>query len=133
MKVEIFTLCDYAAQYGERLCIVGTGEIFRSKKSGYVIQSKFLVYRIRFEASDKGKLRLGFSILDDCGKTITQFALDEFEPVYKNIYGFNAEIGIVPLETVVLPNVGVFSACIFANGELLESIPLFVFQTSGTG
>lgn len=133
MKVEIFTLCDYATQHGDSLIIVGTGEIFRSKKKGYVIQNKFLAYRIRFEPKDKGGLRLGFSISDDTGKTITHLALDEFEPDYKNIYGFNAQTGVVPLETVVLPKLGVFSVSLSANGETLASIPIFVFQSVGTG
>jgi hypothetical protein len=133
MKVEIFTLCDYAINYNGSLCIIGTGEIFKSRHAGYVIRNKFLVYRIRFDANDSGKLRLGFSIFDDVGTTITHLAFDEFQPDYRNIYGFNSEIGIVPLETVSLPKLGVFSASLFANGELLASIPIFVFQTSGTG
>jgi hypothetical protein len=74
-----------------------------------------------------------FSISDDKGNEITHLAADEFQPDYQNVYGFNAETGVVPLETVVLQKLGVFSASLFANGGILASIPIFVFQSSGMG
>jgi hypothetical protein len=134
MKIEIFTLCDYATDRGNKsLCIVDTGEIFQSKRGGYFFKYKFLAYRIRFEANDKPKLRLTFQISDSQGNNITTISTDEFEVVTKNIYGFNAETGVVTLENFSLPKSGVYSASLFANGELLASIPIFVFQSTGTG
>jgi len=50
MKAEIFTFCDFAAEYEGTLCIVGISEVFFANRFPLTIKSHFIAYKLRLGA-----------------------------------------------------------------------------------
>jgi len=71
MKVELFTLADYAvAVPGGKLTIVGTFDRLTPPKLPYQQPPFYLVGKLRFDATETGEKRIKFTISNPDGKMI---------------------------------------------------------------
>ena len=71
MKLELFTLCDYAvAVPGGKLTIVGTFDRLAVPKLPHQQPSFYLVAKIRFDITEVGERRLKFTFTDPDGREI---------------------------------------------------------------
>jgi hypothetical protein len=71
MKVELFTLADYAvAVPGGKLTIVGTFDRLSPPQLPYQQPAFYLVGKLRFDAAEVGERRVQFTISNPDGKMI---------------------------------------------------------------
>ena len=70
MEVEIFALCDAAADYGGRLNLLGTFDSLRTKQFPYVHPHCAIAIRVRFERIEEGDHRVRIGIVDEDGKAV---------------------------------------------------------------
>ena len=70
MEVEIFTLCDAAADYGGKLNLLGTFDTIQTNQFPAVHPHCSVALRVRFEQIEEGDHRVRISIIDDDGKSI---------------------------------------------------------------
>jgi len=133
MKAEIFAFCDYAAKYGDKLCIIGICEVFFSKRFPITIESHFLAYKLRLGANHSGPVHLTFRVDDDKGENLKLFTLEMAEPPKLPGLGFEPITGALWLDYLTLPQSGSHSASLFYGGKIVASIPILAVQSSGTG
>ncbi|HEX3626055.1 MAG TPA: hypothetical protein VH280_11585 [Verrucomicrobiae bacterium] len=130
MKVEIFTFCEYAANYAGKLVIIGASDLITNWQNKCVIENRFLVHKLRLEKGDKNKFRAGLSFEDETGAVLKSFSckhnLQKFGPS-----GFEPAIGIVFLDYLELPKPCVYYAWLSVDNERLASLPIYVLQSEG--
>ena len=125
MKVELFALCDFAADYGGKLSIIGTFDSIFAKQMPAVHAQCCLAVRLRFEKIEEGQKRVRLSITDDDGKLVLPAMEIPINVVMPPDAGSNtiqvvANIGGMKLETF-----GEYSIDLALDGRHEASIPLF--------
>src|SRR5689334_9633019 len=70
MKVELFALCDFAADYGGKLSVVGIFDALLARQAPVVHPHCCIAVKIRFEKIEEGAKRLRLSISDADGKAV---------------------------------------------------------------
>lgn len=70
MDVEIFALCDAAADYGGKLSLLGTFDRIMAKQFPIAHPHCSVALRIRFDSIEAGDHRVRISIIDEDGKPI---------------------------------------------------------------
>jgi hypothetical protein len=130
MKVEILTVCDYATNYGNKLCIIGAAETFHSTAPQSFLTNCFLVYRLRFEVGEEGDHNLKIVISDEDGKEVKQFTKSNIKAVLRPDGGFIPNLAMIPLNGILLPKYGEFSISLFGDNQLLASIPIYCYPAN---
>ena len=128
MRVELFALCDFAADYGGKLTVVGVFDNILARQMPAVHQHCCLAVKLRFEKIEEGQKRVRLSISDDDGK----LALPAMEiPINvamppearTNSIQVVANIGGLKFEKF-----GEYSIDLALDGRHEGNIPLFVRQ-----
>ena len=70
MEVEIFVLCDAAADYAGKLSILGTFDSVWAKQFPAAHPHCSVALRVRFEKIEEGDHRVRISVVDGDGKSI---------------------------------------------------------------
>jgi len=70
MEVEIFALCDAAADYGGKLSLLGTFDSIQVKQFPATHPHCAVALRVRFERIEEGDHRVRINIVDEDGKSI---------------------------------------------------------------
>jgi hypothetical protein len=70
MKIELFTLSDFAADYGGKLSVVGVFDTLFARQAPVVHPAWSIAVKIRFEKIEEGKKKIRLSISDADGKTV---------------------------------------------------------------
>lgn len=70
LKLEIFTLCESAADYGGKLCILGGFDRIHSQEVPLVLPRCSVVARLRVHRIEEGDHKLRMTIADEDGKSI---------------------------------------------------------------
>ncbi len=70
LKLEIFTLCESAADYGGKLCILGGFDRIHSAEVPLVLPRCSVVARLRVHRIEEGDHKLRMTIADEDGKSI---------------------------------------------------------------
>jgi hypothetical protein len=125
MKTELFTLCDYAADYGGKLSVIGIFDALSSNQLPAVHPHCALAVKMRFENIEEGPKRLRISLVDDDGKLIF--------PAIENVINVVVPPGIqsvavnivLNIERLTLERYGEYSIDLAIDGRHEGSIPLF--------
>ena len=70
LKLEIFTLCDSAVDYGGKVCILGAFDSVASAEAPYTVTHCAVVARMRFHRIEEGNHKLRVTLADQDGKMI---------------------------------------------------------------
>src|SRR5215212_8303811 len=70
MKIEIFALADFAADYGGKLSVVGIFDTIFARQMPAVHPHCCLAVKLRFDKDEEGSKRLRLSICHDGGKVV---------------------------------------------------------------
>lgn len=71
MKIEIFTLCDFAGvDASGKLNIIGSFDVVWSKEAPVVHMGCYMAVKVRFEASESRRKKVRFSFIGEDGETI---------------------------------------------------------------
>jgi hypothetical protein len=128
MKIELFALCDFAADYGGKLSVVGIFDSIYARQIPAVHPHCCLAVKLRFEKIEEGQKRLRLSIADDDGKLVVpamEIPINVTMPpdVHTNTIQVVANIGGMKFESY-----GEYSIDVALEGRHEGSIPLFVRQ-----
>jgi len=128
MKVELFALCDFAADYGGKLNVVGMFDSIFARQMPAVHPHCCLAVKLRFEKIEEGAKKLRLSISDDDGKPVLppiEIGITVAMPAeaHTNAIQVVANIGGMKVESF-----GEFSIDLAIDGRHEGSIPLFVRQ-----
>src|SRR3954469_14783452 len=128
MKVELFALCDFAADYGGKLTVVGIFDSIFAKQMPAVHAHCCLAVKLRFEKIEEGPKKLRLSIADDDGKLVLpamEIPINVTMPpeAPSNTIQVVANIGGMKIETF-----GEYSIDLALDGRHEGNIPLCVRQ-----
>jgi hypothetical protein len=128
MKVELFALCDFAADYGGKLSIVGVFDSIFAKQMPAVHPHCCVAVKLRFEKIEEGPKKLRLSISDDDGKLVLpamEIPVNVVMPpeARTNTIQVVANIGGMKIDTF-----GEYSIDLALDGRHEGSIPLFMRQ-----
>jgi len=70
LKLEIFTLCDSAVDYGGKVCILGAFDSLSAAEAPYTVTHCAVVARMRFHRIEEGNHKLRVTLADQDGKMI---------------------------------------------------------------
>ncbi len=70
MKIEVLTLCDFAADYGGKLSVVGLFDSIFARQVPAVHPHCCLAVKLRFDKAEAGQKQLRLTICDDDGKAV---------------------------------------------------------------
>ena len=128
MEVEIFALCDAAADYAGRLTVLGVFDVFSYAKFPAVYPHCAVAVRVRFERIEEGNHRVRLNIVNEDGK----FVIPALEGNLAIRLGeglqsccSNMVLGINGLK---LEKPGRYSIDIAIDGRQERSLPIHVLQ-----
>jgi hypothetical protein len=70
LKLEIFTLCDSAVDYGGKVCILGAFDSVAAAEVPYTVTHGAVVARMRFHRIEDGNHKFRVTLADQDGKMI---------------------------------------------------------------
>lgn len=126
MKLEIFTLCDAAHDYGGKLCILGAFDHIRAKAVPLTHPHLAVAIRVRFHRIEEGAHKLRLTFADEDGKAVmspveagvqVRFADNARSATMNLVLGVNA---------LKLERFGEYSVDLGVDGVHLGSHPLYL-------
>jgi hypothetical protein len=126
MKVEVLALCDFAADYGGKLTVVGVFDSIFARQMPAVHAHCCIAAKLRFEKIEEGAKKLRLTISDDDGKAVLppiEIGITVAMPAdaRTNAIQVVANIGGMKIERY-----GEYSIDLALDGRHEGSIPLFV-------
>lgn len=126
MKIEVLTLCDFAADYGGKLTVVGLFDSIFARQVPAVHPHCCLAVKLRFDKAEVGQRQLRLTICDDDGKAVLapmEIALNVAMPpdALSNTLQVVANIAGMKVDTF-----GEYSIDLAIDGRHEGSTPLFV-------
>ena len=70
MKIELFAICDFAADYAGKLSVIGVFDTLFSKQTPVIHPYWCVAVKFRFEKIEEGRKNLRLSISDADGKPV---------------------------------------------------------------
>jgi hypothetical protein len=127
VTVQLATLCDSAADYSGKLCILGAFDTLCAREFPVVHPACALVVRLTFEASDAGKHNLVIRCIDPSGHE----TLPPFEPVVEVSFPsafvpFVTRNIVMNLQRLRVEKPGLYRWVLESKGQILATIPLRV-------
>ncbi len=127
MTVQLATLCDSAADYSGKLCILGAFDTLCAREFPVVHPACALVVRLTFEPSDAGRHSLVIRCIDPSG----QESLPPFEPVVEvsfpsTFVPFVTRNIVMNLQRLRVEKPGLYRWLVESRGQTLATIPLRV-------
>jgi len=126
MHLELFTLCDYAADYGGKLNIIGIFDTLGAEQVPAVHPQCAIAAKMRFERIEEGSKTVKISIADEDGKP----ALPAIEcPVQvvaqKDAPSVSINV-VLNIERLKLESFGEYTIDLAVDGRHEGSLPLYV-------
>jgi hypothetical protein len=127
MYIQLASLCDYAAEYNGKLCVMGTFDSIYARAFP-VAQSCHLAARICFEPEDEGEQSLSIRLTDSDGENV-------FDPIEPKVQvklpeglPFLTRNMVLNFAGLSFQKSGQYALTIKSGDELLASLPLLVLQ-----
>jgi hypothetical protein len=127
MKTEIFTLCDFAAEYAGKLSVVGAFDSVFVKQVPAVIPQCAVALRLRCEKRDAGKHLVKLAIADAEGKSLLTLAESPFEVVVNDPAPSVSVQMSLAINGLNVGNIGIYSIELHIDGRLVSEIPFYVY------
>lgn len=131
MKLELFTVSDFAADYGGKLTVVGIFDSINARQAPVVHPTWAIALKVRFEKIEEGPKKIRLSVSDADGKPA-------FPPIeltheakcppdhHSGTFQIVANLGGVKFE-----NFGEYAINLAVDGRHEGSVPLYVRQVPG--
>jgi hypothetical protein len=126
MDVQIASLCDTAADYGGKLCLLGAFDTILVRQ--FPAQHPFcsVALRIVFRDTDEGKHALRVNLIDDDGQSLLPKIENPFEIRLPENQFFATQNLVFNLQGMLFKKPGQYSIDISLDGTMIARIPLQV-------
>lgn len=130
MKLEIIAICDAAANYGGKTCIMGTFDTMFVKSLPVVHRQLAVVGKIRFEPSEGSHHKAVLSFVAPDGQHLFPPAAQELSLIFGD--GKRAMVGdfIFNVGNLKLTTTGEHRVELVVDGEKVGEHPVYVIQKS---
>ena len=132
LKLEIFTLCDSAVDYGGKVCILGAFDSVAASAAPYTVAHCAVVARMRFHRIEEGNHKLRVTLADQDGKMIMP-SVDAEVGVRFSEKAQSATFNLVmQVNGLKLEQFGEYTVDLAVDGIHQGSLPLYFGRTPGT-
>lgn len=133
LKLEIFTLCDSAVDYGGKVCILGAFDSVTALEAPYTVSHCAVVARMRFHRIEEGNHKLRVTLADQDGRMImpnvdAQVGVRFSEKSQSATFNLVMQINGLKLEQF-----GEYTVDLAVDGVHQGSLPLYFAQQSSPG
>lgn len=128
MKVELFALCDFAADYGGKFNVVGVFDTILAPQMPVVHARCCIAARIRFEKVEEGQKRVRVAIADADGRPVIPAFEMPVNVVMPGTTDTNTIQVVGNVGGLKFEQYGEYSIDLAVDGRQEATIPLFVRQ-----
>jgi hypothetical protein len=133
MEVQISTLCDSAADYNGKLCIIGTFDTILSHNFPFSHPQCSIALRLLFRDDDEGTLPLKINIIDEDGKPLVPPIETVMEINIPPDASFFTRNVVFNLQHLKFERAGFYSIDVTVSGRSVTSIPFRILQLQQQG
>jgi hypothetical protein len=126
MKTEIFALCDSAADYNGKLCILGTFDTLGAAQVPFVHPTCALAIRIRILAAEQGAHTFRISLIDSDGGIVAGPIEGNFTFQLPPGAATGAINLVINLLGTSFQKMGTHQIDLVVDGQALASLPVYV-------
>ena len=126
MEIQVATLCDSAADYGGKLCVLGSFDSIMAHQLPAIHPQCSVALRIVFRREDEGHHDMRVNIVDEDGKLIVPSIETKIDVVLPDELLFLSRNLVLNLQQLKFDRRGLYSVDITIDGEQEASIPLQV-------
>lgn len=126
MKTEIFALCDFAADYGGKLVVVGAFDTILARQMPAIHPTCCIAVRFRFEQIEQGEKRVRLSLIDQDGQALVppiEIVINVAVPGGRSSQSTHV---IANINGLRLERIGEYSVHLAVDGIEVSEIPLHV-------
>ena len=128
MNIELFALCDAAADYNGKLSILGAFDAIWARTVPAVHPQCSVALRMRFSKIEEGEHKVKINIVDADGKSVVKpFETSAKIRYQENVNSIAANM-ILNLHGIKFPVFGDYSIDLTVNDKHEASLPLYVNQ-----
>lgn len=126
MDIQVAALCDSAADYGGKLCVLGTFDTICAQKLPVVQPQCAIALRICVRPEDEGECQFRIAFIDMDGKNVMPPFEAKMEVKVPSDAMWVTRNLVMNIQRLKFKEAGHFSIDITGNGVILERIPLRV-------
>ena len=128
MKIELFAICDFAADYAGKLVVVGIFDSLNAHQVPVVHPNLSVAIKIRFEKIEEGEKKVRFSISNaDGGTVLPPIEMPITAHVPEDLPSATVNL-VLNIGGIQFAHFGEHSVDLALDGRHEASIPLFVRQ-----
>ena len=129
LKLEIFTLCDSAVDYGGKVCILGAFDSITAPEAPFTVSHCAVVARMRFHRIEEGNHKLRVTLADQDGKMImpnvdAQVGIRFTEKAQSATFNL-----VMQINGLKLDEFGEYTVDLAVDGVHQRSLPLYFGKT----
>jgi len=128
MEVQVAALCDFAADYGGKLCVTGVFDTIVAPTFPIKHAHCAIALRILFRDEDRGRHMLKFSLIDEDGHNLLPKLDGEMNVVLPDNLFFLSTNVCFNLQGIEFKKPGQYSIDIAMDDKMIARIPLQVVQ-----
>jgi carotenoid cleavage dioxygenase-like enzyme len=126
MEIQVATLCDSAADYNGKLCILGSFDSIMAHALPAIHPQCSIALRIVFRREDEGHHELRVNIVDEDGQLIVPPLQTIIDIVMPDDLLFLSRNLVLNLQQLKFERQGLYSVDVTVDNELRASMPLQV-------
>ena len=133
MEIQIAALCDSAADYRGKLCVLGTFDTICAKKVPVLQPQCAIAMRVCFRGDDEGPCVFRVAFIDMDGNNVMPPFEAKVEVKLPRDAMWVTRNLVMNLQRLKFSDTGHFSIDISGNGKMLQRIPLRVVLIDEVG
>ncbi|MGB8352755.1 MAG: hypothetical protein WCD79_02620 [Chthoniobacteraceae bacterium] len=128
MEIQIASLCDSAADYNGKLCIIGTFDTIMSHTFPFSHPQCSVALRMTFRDDDEGHFALKINIVDEDGQPVVPPIEGGLDVKIPDDSSFLTRNGVFNLQHLKFDRPGFYSVDVVVNGRTVAGIPFRIVQ-----
>jgi hypothetical protein len=133
MEVLSALLCDSAADYGGKLCVLGAFDTIMAGGFPTVHPHCALAVRLLFNDTDEGRRRFSLKLIDSDGRNLLPPLHLEIEVKLREDTFFASQNLVMNLQGLKFDKPGQFSLDLAYEGKIVSRVPLQVLEMKRPG
>jgi len=128
MQIQVACLCDSAADYQGKLCLMGAFDTLFARQFPVVHPHCALALRLTFFAEDEGEHNMSIRFLNADGHPVTQAIEPKINVKLNGDVGFMTRNMVINLQGLSFPKAGEYAVQITADNRSIADVPLRVVE-----
>ena len=128
METQIAVLCDFAADYGGKLSLIGTFDTILTQTLPAVHPQCSVALRVLFRKEEEGQHSLQVNFVDEDGKSIIPPMDTVMNVTAPGDFFFSTHNLVLNLQQLRFERAGQYSVDIAIDGRQIASIPLQIMR-----